>query len=176
MARQPGYLTIEKIEHGCDANDGFENTLRWMGIERQDVESSLRDLGSRSRSGSGLRRFLRRPVHEDRGGVPASSMLLRLREAVPSMRSRNMLESWLAPLSWKWAVSSSILLKSAHGVVGRATWCTQCAAHQSSLEGHADQGPTYVGNQKGPRAGHNFRCLAPCLYHQRVRATHILRM
>ena len=32
-----GFLSIEKIEEGYDANDDFKNTLQEMGIERQDL-------------------------------------------------------------------------------------------------------------------------------------------
>ena len=34
-----GFLSIEKIEEGYDANDDFKNTLREMGIERQDLRT-----------------------------------------------------------------------------------------------------------------------------------------
>ena len=39
-----GFLSIEKIEEGYDANDDFKNTLQEMGIERQDLGHGLRAL------------------------------------------------------------------------------------------------------------------------------------
>ena len=34
-----GFLSIEKIEEGYDANDDFKKTLREMGIARQDLRT-----------------------------------------------------------------------------------------------------------------------------------------
>ena len=117
-----GYLSIEKIEEGYDTNDDFKNKLQETGIEREHLRTVFTIL--EPCSGKVAYEDFCDGLHAK--AEEACLLAVRCRSCTKQSRAhahaRNLLESWLAPLSWRCAASSSGFLKYAQALARLMAW------------------------------------------------------